>query len=88
MTPPQNQWSPQEAASVNEFLNSAVGRKWLALLLMRRPSIDISTTERAAVTGAFVAGYDHMLFGQIPASRVVLPNQEPDNSRTIDPSKD
>ena len=88
MNLPANQWTPGEAASVNEFLNSPVGRRWLSLLLIRRPMVDISTTERAAVTGAFAAGYDHMLFGQIPASRVALPNQEQDSMRAIDPSKD
>lgn len=88
MNLPQGQWSPGEAATVNDFLNSPVGRRWLSLLLVRRPMVDISTTERAAVTGAFAAGYDHMLFGQIPASRVALPTAEPDDGRSIDPSKD
>lgn len=91
MNPPANPWTPGEAASVNEFLNSAVGKRWLSLLLARRPIVDITTSERAAVTGAFTAGYDHMLFGQIPHSRDprnCAPTQEPDSSRVIDPSRD
>jgi hypothetical protein len=54
-------WTASEAASVNEFLNTAVGRKWLNVLASRKPKLDLSSTERAALTGAQGAGYESVL---------------------------
>lgn len=85
--PPGLQWSAGEAASLNEFLNSPVGRKWLGILLTRKPRLDLSSTERAAMTGAFAAGYEHM-FGEIAATRVVLREEPSDTTKTIDPVRD
>jgi hypothetical protein len=68
MTKPGIEWTGGEAASVNEFLNSPVGQKWLGVLLTRKPKIDLSNTERAGITGAFAAGYESF-FGEIAATR-------------------
>jgi hypothetical protein len=86
MNPPGVLWSASEAASVNEFLSTAVGRKWLGFLLTRKPRIDLATTERAAMTGAFSAGYEHF-FNEIASTRVV---RQEDNSgvKPIDMTKD
>jgi hypothetical protein len=68
MTRPGIEWTAGEAASVNEFLNTPVGQKWMGVLLTRKPKIDLSNTERAGITGAFVAGYESF-FGEIAATR-------------------
>lgn len=80
-------WSPGEAAGVNEFLNSPVGRKWLGVLLTRKPRIDLSSTEKAALTGAFAAGYES-IFTEIAATRVSQTPQETASVQGIDPTKD
>ena len=83
---PGVQWTPGEAAAVNEFLSSPVGRKWLAVLAMRKPKLSLIGTEQAALTGAFAAGYE-AVFAEIAASRVTM--QQPDTGpRGIDPTKD
>lgn len=79
-------WTPGEAAAVNEFLNSPLGRKWLGMLLMRKPKMSLMSTEQAALTGAYAAGYE-MVFIEMSASRVVTP--QPDTGpQGIDPTKD
>lgn len=85
--PPGISWSPQEAASVNEFLNSPLGRKWLGVLLVRKPRLDLATTERAALTGAFAAGYE-AFFGIIAETRTSLTPAQDMGARTIDSTKD
>jgi hypothetical protein len=85
--PPGLQWSPSEAAALNEFLSSPVGRKWITILMTRKPRLDLGTTERAALTGAFASGYEHF-FNEIAGMRIALPSEEPGNIRAIDPSKD
>lgn len=87
LSPLQN-WSPSEAAAVNEFLNTQVGRKWLGLLLSRKPAIDMGSTEKAALTGAYAAGYESF-FGQVALSRTALPPQDQSAGiKPIDPTKD
>ena len=79
-------WSPGEAASVNEFLSTEVGRKWLGLLLTRKPRIDLSSTEKAAMTGAYAAGYESF-FGEIAMSRVT-PSRDDTGIKPIDVVRD
>lgn len=63
-------WGPGEAAAVNEFLNSPVGKKWLAVLFNRKPQFDRSVgMEKAALNGAFTAGYEQF-FAEIAATRI------------------
>lgn len=81
------EWTPSEAATVNDFLNSPVGRKWLGVLLTRKPRMDLTSTERAALSGAFAAGYES-LFGEIAATRVALPPPENASMKSIDSTKD
>ena len=87
MNLPGIQWTPGESATVNEFLNSAVGRKWLAVLHLRKPKVDLSSTEKAGLTGAFAGGYEHLLFEVIPATRATIPT-EISGLKAIDPTKD
>jgi hypothetical protein len=48
--------------------------------------MDLSTTERAALSGAFVAGYEAM-FGEIAATRTaVMPDKA--EAKAIDPTLD
>jgi hypothetical protein len=67
-------------------LNTPIGRKYLSVLATRRPKLDLSGTERAALSGAYSAGYDRALF-EITAMRLSLPT---DNAsvRGIDPVRD
>ena len=88
MNLPGIQWTPGEAATVNEFLNSPIGRKWLAVLQFRKPAVDLSSTERTALSGAYAAGYEYLLFNQIPATRIALKEQESMSLKAIDPTKD
>ena len=85
--PPGIPWSPSEAASLNEFLNTPVGRKWLGVLLTRKPRIDLSSTEKAALSGAFAAGYESV-FGEIAFTRVGQPPSDNPSVRAIDPTRD
>jgi len=71
MNLPGIQWSGGEASAVNEFLNSPVGKKWLGILLSRKPRLDLSNTERAALSGAYAAGYE-AFFSEIAATRVTI----------------
>jgi hypothetical protein len=83
---PGIQWSPGEAAAVNEFLNTPVGRKWLGVLLSRKPALDLTNTERAALSGAYAAGYER-IFGEMAATRVAA-QPEPTGLKAIDPTRD
>lgn len=80
-------WSPSEAAAVNEFLNTPVGRKWLGVLLTRKPRIDLSSTERAALSGAMAAGYES-IFGEIAMTRVAQAPADTASVKGIDATKD
>jgi hypothetical protein len=79
-------WSAGEAAAVNEFLNSPLGRKWLGILNNRKPRIDLTSGDRAGLTGAFAAGYEHF-FAEIAATRVAMPSDNV-SAKSIDPTKD
>jgi hypothetical protein len=87
MSPPGIAWNPGEAAAVNEFLNSAVGRKWLGVLLTRKPRIDLGSTEKAALSGAFAAGYES-IFSEIAATRIGQSPIDTASAKSIDPTKD
>lgn len=80
-------WTPGEASAVNEFLNSPVGRKWLAVLLNRKPPVNLRSTEEAALTGAFSAGYESF-FKEIAATRVGRTPAEDFSAKMIDSTKD
>jgi hypothetical protein len=86
MSPPGIPWSGAEAAAINDFLNSPLGRKWMGVLLTRKPGLDLAGTERAALTGAYSAGYEHF-FAEIAATRVAG-SQESASMKTIDPTRD
>lgn len=87
MTPnPGISWSPSEASGVNEFLNSPIGRKWLGVLLTRKPRIDLANSERAALSGAYAAGYESF-FAEIAQTRVAMTPDSP-SVKSIDPTKD
>jgi hypothetical protein len=80
-------WNSGEAAAVNEFLNSQIGRKWLAILLSRKPQVDLSKgTEVAALTGAFAAGYENF-FVEIAGTRTSIDHDNP-SAKSIDMTKD
>jgi hypothetical protein len=79
-------WSAGEAAAVNEFLKSPVGRRWLDVLFMRKPRIDLSSGDRAGLTGAFAAGYESF-FAEIAATRVAT-QHENFSAKAIDPVRD
>jgi hypothetical protein len=83
---PGFQWTPGEAASVNEFLNSPLGQKWLGVLITRKPRMDLSTTERAALSGAYIAGYESV-FGEIAATRTAVAPEDA-GAKGIDMTKD
>jgi hypothetical protein len=86
VSPPGITWSNSEAASVNEFLNTLVGKKWLGVLLTRKPRVDLTSTEKAALTGAFTAGYESF-FNEIAATRLTR-SDDAVSVKTIDPTKD
>ena len=79
-------WSASEAASVNQFLNSAVGKKWLTVLYSRKPRVDLANTEKAGLTGAYAAGYEHF-FTEIAGTRTAV-SQESPSAKSIDMTKD
>jgi hypothetical protein len=87
MKPPGVLWSPGEAAAVNQFLSTPVGIKWLRELWSRKPKIDQGSIEKAALSGAFAAGYERA-WEEISNTRVAV--AEPDNAsvKGIDPTKD
>lgn len=87
MKPSGIPWSPGEAATVNEFLSSPVGMKWLQVLFSRKPKIDQTTTEKAALSGVYAAGYEKA-WEEISNTRTRV--KEPDSASVpgIDPTKD
>lgn len=80
-------WSPSEAAAVNEFLSTPVGIRWLQVLWARKPKIDQSSTERAALTGCLVAGYEKA-WEEISNTRTTLREPVSASVQGIDPTKD
>lgn len=88
MNIPGIQWTPGEAASLNDFLNTPVGRKWLTLLMTRKPKVDFASTERAALTGAFAAGYEHLLLNEMGIYRNPIGPEPNASAKTIDMVKD
>jgi hypothetical protein len=86
MSPPGIPWNGAEAAAINDFLNSPLGRKWMGVLLTRKPQMDLTTTERAALTGAYSSGYEHF-FAEIAATRVAG-SQDSAGLKPIDMTKD
>jgi hypothetical protein len=82
-------WTPSDAAGLNEFLNTPLGRKWQGELLAMKPKIDVSTTERAALTGAYSAGYEFLLFTVMGGHRGAGAATRASASKPgIDPEKD
>jgi hypothetical protein len=82
-------WTPTDAAGLNEFLNTPLGRKWLGHLLASKPKIDMSSTEKAGISGAYLAGYEYLLFTRIGADRLAGAKDAPTFSKPgIDPEKD
>lgn len=79
-------WTDSEASSVNQFLSTPVGTRWLAYLMTVKPSIDMKSTETAALTGAYVAGYEHFL-SQIAATRITS-NEDASSLKMIDMVRD
>lgn len=84
--PPGIPWSAAEAAGINEFLSTQLGRKWLGVLLTRKPRMDLSSTDKAALTGAYAAGYESF-FAEIATTRVVMQSENM-SAKSIDPTKD
>jgi hypothetical protein len=87
MNIPGGQWSASEATSLNEFLNTPLGKKWLWVMLMIKPTIDMASTDKAALTGAYAAGYEHFL-NQIAVTRTARQDDSSASAKTIDPTKD
>jgi hypothetical protein len=82
-------WTAGEAATVNEFLASPIGIKWLAELQSQKPKTDRDSMEKAALTGAFQAGYEYLLYNVIAGTRVAISESETGySSKAIDPTKD
>jgi hypothetical protein len=63
-----------------------VGRKWLDVLGSGKPQIDILNSDRAALTGAYAAGYEKV-FLEIARTRIALQPEET-ASKSMDMSKD
>jgi hypothetical protein len=89
MTTPvaRTDWSPSEAASINEFLNTPLGNKWLIKIMLRKPRLDLSSTERAALSGAFIAGYENVFAVIDEMRRPHAPLQDA-SAKPIDPERD
>jgi hypothetical protein len=79
-------WTPQEAASVNEFLSTPVGQRWLFVLYSRKPRLNLDSTERAALTGAQIAGYEACL-SVMDATRMAI-QTDPASAKAINPAID
>jgi hypothetical protein len=80
-------WTPSDAAAINDFLNSKQGIRWLSTLMTMKPKVDLKSTEAAALSGAYVAGYEHFLNEAIPATRSVR-TEEPQSLKPIDMTRD
>lgn len=83
------EWTPSDAAGLNEFLNTPLGRKWMGIMLAHKPKLDLTSTERAALSGAYVAGYEYLLFTEMAMNRNAGRVNTPSASKPgIDPEKD
>jgi hypothetical protein len=80
-------WTASDAAAINDFLNSKQGIRWLSALMTMKPKVDLKSTEAAALSGAYVAGYEHFLNEAIPATRAVR-TEETVSLKPIDMTKD
>jgi hypothetical protein len=80
-------WSGSEAATVHEFLSGPVGSKWLRVLEGKKPKIDVTSTDKAALTGAVSAGYE-LVFLEIASTRKGPTPREDASAKGIDPTKD
>lgn len=85
---PLPMWTASDAAGLNEFLNTKLGVKWIATLMTLKPKIDITGTEKAGLSGAYVAGYEHLLNEVIPRTRVSAPDDTSASRKPIDMTKD
>jgi hypothetical protein len=84
---PEIAWTPSDAAGLDQFLSTQLGRKWLAEMLNRKPRGEIHKgLEHAALSGAFAAGYEQF-FLEIYATRSSLPSADIE-ARSADMSKD
>jgi hypothetical protein len=84
---PQYDWSPGEAAGVNEFLSTPLGQKWLGYLMFLKPPFDQASSDRAALSGAFRAGYEQCV-GAIQYTRRPAASGDVTSAKGIDPTRD
>jgi hypothetical protein len=88
MTSEQLPWTAGEASAINQFLRTPVCIRWLQVLFARRPKdIDRDSTEKAALDGAFLAGYEKA-WEEISNTRVVLAETPNASAPGIDPTRD
>jgi hypothetical protein len=89
VTAPPTSWSPGEAATINEFLNTPLGQKWIGVLMAQKPRLDPNkvSVEQAAITGAYIAGFEQV-FLVIASTRIALKDKESASRPGIDPSRD
>lgn len=88
MTPSKRPWTAGEAASVNEFLNTPLGVRWLQVLFALRPKdINRESAERAGLDGAFLAGYEKA-WEEISNTRTTVREPESASMPAIDATKD
>lgn len=87
MTTPM-MWTASDAAGLNEFLNTKLGVKWIATLMTLKPKVDLTGTEKAALSGVYLAGYEYLLNDVIPRTRVSAPDDTNPSRKTIDMTKD
>lgn len=82
-------WTPSDASGLNDFLNTKLGVKWIATLMTMKPKVDISGgTEKAGLSGAYMAGYEYLLNEIIPRTRATPPDDTSAARKTIDMTKD
>jgi hypothetical protein len=80
-------WSAGESAALNEFLNTPLGQKWLTVLILSKPRMDLGTTERAALSGAYASGYEAAI-GVIDQTRRTRAPEQNASAKSIDPERD
>ena len=81
-------WTASDSAGLNEFLNTKLGVKWISVLMTLKPKVDITAgTEKAGLSGAYVAGYEYLLNEIIPRTRAV-PVEDTASRKPIDMTKD
>jgi hypothetical protein len=88
MDKPQfSDWTPSESAGVDQFLNTALGQKWLTYLYNHKPRTTVDKgTEAAALSGVYSAGYEFCML-QIWISRRPLEQAEV-SAKSADMTKD